>query len=106
MLNRRANAPQEDFLVQVIQRYLAVLRLNGAVGEPLEIPYKSVVRTFERTIIRAVLDDHLGHGQYDKTAERLGIHRNSLRVKMKQLKIYVRRRKSPVSITAEAVLGR
>lgn len=54
--------------------------------------FKAMVQEFERQVIMAAMAETAGRGKYNKMCERLGLHRNSLRVKMRELKIYVRRR--------------
>jgi DNA-binding NtrC family response regulator len=53
-------------------------------------PFKVSVQEFERQIIQHALRET--GGSFKKTCDLLGMHRNSLRVKMKELKIYARKK--------------
>jgi DNA-binding NtrC family response regulator len=65
------------------------LLLKGEPGALQQLPLKRAVREFERQVIQRALKQF--RGNQSKTAEQLGIHRNTLMVKMSELGITGRR---------------
>ena len=64
-----------------LERYVAQVMANGSAGAL----YETAVADLERALIQAVLADSAG--TLSAAADRLGLHRNSLRRKMKELGI-------------------
>jgi len=64
-----------------------VLRSEVDTGNADHI-HQSVIGKVERTLIGIVLEDE--HGNQVRAAKRLGINRNTLRKKMKELQIFTR----------------
>jgi DNA-binding NtrC family response regulator len=68
-----------------------ILEAKAKTPSFLRQPFKTSVQEFERQIIQEALSQ--AQGSMKKTCDILGMHRNSLRVKLKELKIYSKRRK-------------
>lgn len=80
------------FVQHVVRNAEFALCTKPGLAKTRRGAFKAMVQEFERQVIMAALAETAGKGNYNKTCERLGIHRNSLRVKLRELKIYVRRR--------------
>jgi DNA-binding NtrC family response regulator len=81
---------------------LPVQMILRSAGKPLDrLPLKHAVREFERQVIRRTL--RLTRGNQSKAADLLGIHRNTLLVKMVELGLPGRRGEKAHSDSTDAV---
>jgi DNA-binding protein Fis len=78
---------KEDPVLALEQIVREVLKSEVDTGNADHI-HQSVIGKVERTLIGIVLEDE--HGNQVRAAKRLGINRNTLRKKMKELQIFTR----------------
>ena len=83
--------PAAEFLKDCVSRWLASVRIGLAEGEPLGLDFREAVRIFESRLMSSVLAECEGPGKYITASARLGMHRNSLRVKLRELGLYPNR---------------
>ena len=80
-----------EFVRHVARNWSYVVEARLREG-PLREPFKMLVQEMERQVIQAAMTLDEGPGQLQKVCARLAMHRNSLRVKRRELKMYVKGR--------------